>query len=71
MGIKLLSISETEKELTEKMLSGWKMLNTSCPITGYPLVEKNKEVWNEFRSLFDDYFTKKKAFFSEIKENKI
>ena len=30
--------------------------------------EKNKEIWNEFRGLFDEYFTKKKAFFSEIKE---
>jgi len=52
------------KNSTEKIID----LQNQWKKVGPVPKEKNKEIWSEFRGMFDEYFTKKKAFFSEIKE---
>lgn len=52
------------KNSTEKVLELQKQWKKIGPVAK----EKNKEIWTEFRGLFDDYFAKKKEFFGEVKE---
>ena len=48
LGLKLLSLSDAQEELNEKLLSGWTMLNDTCPISQYPLVKNptTGEIWS-------------------------
>lgn len=69
---------EKAKELTSQSFNSvkdWKIstekvkeLQDLWKKTGPVAKDKNKEIWNEFRAVFDDYFAKKKAFFGEVKE---
>lgn len=52
------------KSSTEKVLAIQEEWKKTGPVTK----EKNKETWNEFRTVFDEYFGKKKVFFEGIKE---
>jgi len=44
--MKILSERETMKRIGDRMLRGWKMIATPCPVTGYPLIEKNGIVFS-------------------------
>jgi hypothetical protein len=52
------------KSSTEKILN----IQEEWKKTGPVSKEKNKEIWEEFRTIFDEYFDKKKLFFGEVKE---
>mmetsp|Transcript_12113 Transcript_12113/g.19718 ORF Transcript_12113/g.19718 Transcript_12113/m.19718 type:complete len:457 (-) Transcript_12113:108-1478(-) len=48
MGLELLSLQDAQKEMNEKLMSGWIMMNETCPISNYPLVKdpKTGAVWS-------------------------
>jgi hypothetical protein len=76
--LKKKELIEKAKELTSQKFDSTKIWKTSTEKVielqnqwkkiGPVAKEKNKEIWDEFRGFFDEYFTKKKAYFSEIKE---
>jgi len=47
-GLTLLSLEDAQKEMSDKLLAGWSMLDLVCPISGYPLVKNKKTgvVWS-------------------------
>ena len=40
------SVDESLAEMSEKLLAGWKMLEMSCPISNFPLIEKDGKVFS-------------------------
>ena len=46
LGLELLSLEDTKKEAARLLLAGWRMLAELCPITEYPLFEKDGKLWS-------------------------
>ena len=44
--MQLLSLQDTNLEVKDKLLNGWKMLKELCPISEFPLLEKNRMKWS-------------------------
>ena len=45
-GLRMLSLPETTKEASRLLLAGWKMTADMCPVTEYPLFEKDGKLWS-------------------------
>jgi len=46
LGIELLPLKDSFAEMRKRMIDGWAMRQETCPITGFPLVQKGNVLWS-------------------------
>ncbi len=63
VGTKTFSSIKEWNESSDKL----KQLQEQWKKVGPVMREKNEEVWTEFRSIYDDYYAKKKLYFKELR----